>query len=69
MLAGFHEVVISDETLKVIEQKKSNNESLWRVSSTLFGHIQSDQILEPLAPFNTAEALENFTPIKAGAQV
>lgn len=68
-MAGFHEVVITEATKRVIERKKANGESLWRVSSTCFGQIQSDQVLEPLPPFNTKEAKDKFPPIKAGHQV
>jgi isopenicillin N synthase-like dioxygenase len=69
VLAGFHEVIVNDATVKVIERKKEAGESLWRVSSTLFSQIQSDQILHPLAPFDSAEAKQNFPPIKTGDQV
>ena len=69
VLAGFHEVVISPLTAKVIKDKKENGGSLWRVSSTLFGHIQSDQVLEPLAPFNTPEACAKYAPVFTGDMV
>lgn len=67
--AGFHEVIVHDATRKVIEKKIEQKQSLWRVSSTCFGHIQSDQVLEPLAPFDTAAAKEKYPPIKTGNQV
>lgn len=90
--AGFHEVVISEATINVINKKKnstqlcmsnkstSNNDpqsnnisssssSLWRVSSTCFGHIQSDQILQPLHHFKTKESMVTYPPILAGDQV
>lgn len=69
MLAGFHEVCVDKRTVEVINAKKCKGESLWRVSSTTFGHIQSDQTLLPLPPFDTAEAKAKFPPIKAGHQV
>jgi isopenicillin N synthase-like dioxygenase len=69
VMAGFHEVVINGNTRKVIETKKAKGESLWRVSSTLFGHIQSDQVLEPLPPFNSAEAKKKYAPVKTGLMV
>jgi isopenicillin N synthase-like dioxygenase len=69
VVAGFHEVVVSPATRKVIEDKQKKGESLWRVSSTLFSNIQSDQILSPLPPFNTPEAVEKYPPVKAGHQV
>jgi isopenicillin N synthase-like dioxygenase len=69
VLAGFHEVIVTDETRKVIERKKAAGESLWRVSSTLFSQIQSDQLLYPLPPFDTVEAKAQFPPVKTGHQV
>jgi hypothetical protein len=69
VLAGYHEVVVNKATRKVIEAKKAKGESLWRVSSTCFGHIASDQTLEPLAPFNTPEAMKKWPSVLAGHQV
>lgn len=69
VLAGFHEVIVTDATVKVIEDKKQKGESLWRVSSTLFGHAQSDKVLEPLGRFATKEALAKFPRKLVGEQV
>lgn len=69
VMAGFHEVVINSDTTKVISQRKEQGKSLWRVSSTLFGHIQSDQMLEPLHHFRNEISEQKFPPILAGNQV
>lgn len=69
VMAGFHEVIITEDTKRVIDERRAKQQSLWRVSSTLFGHIQSDQILEPLAPFNTPEAVQRWPAIKCGEHV
>jgi hypothetical protein len=69
VVAGFHEVVVSEATQKVIEQRKSEGKSLWRVSSTLFSHTSSDETLEPLGHFATPEAMAKYPPILAGNQV
>ena len=42
-MAGYHEVVYTEETQKVIdkkldENKNGSNNIMWRISSTLFGH-------------------------------
>ncbi len=42
--AGFHEVIISEETARAIERAKAEARPLWRVSSTLFGHVASDRV-------------------------
>ena len=46
-------------------------ESLWRISSTVFAHINSDNVLAPVGRFadEAAAAAEDFPPIKAGDQV
>lgn len=67
--AGFHEVVVSPATCQVIESKKASGESLWRVSSTLFSHIMSDNALEPLGQYATEEAVAAYPRVLAGQQV
>jgi len=69
VLAGFHEVVVSEQTVEEIKQAFSTSRSLWRVSSTLFSHISSDKILQPLGPFATPETMEKYPPIAAGAHL
>jgi isopenicillin N synthase-like dioxygenase len=69
VLAGFHEVVVNSATVKVIDERKADNKSLWRVSSTCFGHIQSDVELRPLGPFLNENTISKFPPTLAGFQV
>lgn len=71
VMAGFHEVVVTPETLNAVETAKSENRPLWRVSSTLFSHIASDQILKPLncELFQSKDSLQKYEPITAGKQV
>ena len=70
VLAGFHEVVVVDETLAAIEKAREAKRSLWRISSTCFTHIASDQVLQPLGKFaEDAAAVEKYAPIKTGDQV
>ena len=69
VLAGFHEVVVSEQTVKEIEKASQIGRSLWRVSSTLFSHIASDRILQPLGPFATPGTLMKYPPITAGAHL
>jgi len=65
--AGFHEVVVSKETQKKIKEKEKLKESLWRVSSTFFSHLRSDEILEPL--MGKEEDKIKYPKIKVGEQV
>lgn len=69
VLAGYHEVVVVESTKTAIEKAKSEKRSLWRISSTLFAHIASDQTLEPLGRFKNARSSAEYPPTKAGKQV
>lgn len=69
VIAGFHEVVVNERTLDVIEQRKAANKTLWRVSSTLFSQIASDQLLQPIGKFANAPRAKNFPPMLTGHQV
>lgn len=69
VLAGFHEVVVVDETLEAIEKAKQAGRPLWRISSTLFGHIHSEQVLQPVGDFANSEEAKNYPPMEAGEQV
>lgn len=68
-MAGFHEVVVTSATVEAIKRRKAAGKSMWRVSSTCFGHIQSDQILEPLEHYSTAATREAYPSKPAGVQV
>lgn|SRR5690606_25154487 len=67
--AGFHEVVICQETLDAIEKAKKEKRILWRVSTTLFSHIASDEILEPIGKLKTKENEKLYPATYAGDQV
>ena len=69
VLAGYHEVTVTEATLAAVEKRRKEGKSLWRVSSTLFAHLSSDEILQPLYHFKTPEAEAKFPPVEAGAQV
>mmetsp|Transcript_36264 Transcript_36264/g.63883 ORF Transcript_36264/g.63883 Transcript_36264/m.63883 type:complete len:377 (+) Transcript_36264:87-1217(+) len=67
--AGMHEVVVLPSTVEAAERQAAKGRPAWRISSTLFAHIASNQELRPLGPFATEKALERFPPILAGEQV
>ncbi|KAI9222389.1 hypothetical protein BC828DRAFT_346084 [Blastocladiella britannica] len=69
ILAGYHEVIVNQKTLEAVERAKAAGKSLWRVSSTLFYHIQSDQELRPLGDYATPEAIAEYPPIFCGDYV
>lgn len=67
--AGMHEVVVSKKTLNAIESSVQAERCLWRVSSTVFGHIASDAILQPLDHFANAPDAHKYPAIYAGEYV
>jgi len=69
VLAGFHEVIVSKDTIEAANKARQEKRSLWRVSSTLFSHIASDNILEPLGKFGNEETRKKYPPTKTGDQV
>lgn len=73
VFAGFHEVVVTEKSKERAALAAKENRPQWRVSSTLFSHIASDQILKPLSIgaswASKAGDLAKYPPIKAGAQV
>lgn len=69
VLAGFHEVIVTPEALKLSLENQAAGKSAWRISTTCFGHIQSDQLLQPLPPFKSPETLAKYPPILTGDQV
>jgi len=69
VLAGFHEVVVNDAAVVAKEAAEKAGRSLWRISSTLFGHIASKENLEPIAHFKNEATASNYPPITAGEQV
>lgn len=69
VMAGYHEVVVNERTTAAIEAAKAAGRSTWRISSTLFSHMASDQDLTPLAKFASDASAAEYPPILAGEQV
>jgi len=66
--AGFHEVVVFEDTLAALARARERGASQWRISSTLFAHVNSDRTLAPLPPFASAPDARKYAPILAGQQ-
>ncbi|KAL4601205.1 hypothetical protein ACB092_11G255900 [Castanea dentata] len=64
-IARMHEVVVTEKTTEAIKQALEQNQSLWRVSSTLFAHIASDSVLKPLGHFAKTSLARNYPPMYA----
>jgi len=67
--AGYHEVIVFEATEQKIKEKKEKGESLWRISSTLFSHIASDQILQPIGKFSEEKNASLYPPTYCGDYV
>jgi len=69
IIAGFHEVIVSKETQETIKKRKEEGKCLWRISSTLFSHISSDEYLYPLGDLSSKETDKLYPKTLAGDQV
>ncbi|KAI8803945.1 hypothetical protein BJ742DRAFT_468148 [Cladochytrium replicatum] len=66
--AGYHEVVVNEKTLAAVERQKALGRPAWRISSTFFFHIASDNILKPLPGYEPALP-EKYPAVKTSDQV
>jgi hypothetical protein len=75
IMAGFHEVVYTEATASAVQKAKEENKILWRVSSTLFGHLRYNVVIEPLEilqdkmGMSLEEARIKYPPMTAGEVV
>ena len=65
----FAQVVCTDATCAAVERARAEGRPLWRVSSTVFAHVASDEVLQPLGAFVGAPSAANYPPTPAGLQV
>ena len=63
------QVVYSEATAKAVGDARAAGQPLWRVSSTMFGHVCSDRLLQPLGRFAHSAAAGQYPPTLAGVQV
>ena len=64
------QVVVTPATQEAAAAARQAGRSTWRVSSTLFTHLNSDTVLQPLGHFALLPgALERYPPRRAGEQV
>ncbi|KAK9842098.1 hypothetical protein WJX81_008332 [Elliptochloris bilobata] len=67
--AGMHEVVCTDATCAAVTRARAEGRPLWRVSSTVFAHVASDEVLAPLGAFAGSPGAAEYPPTPAGLQV
>jgi hypothetical protein len=75
ILAGYHEVIYTQATKDKLEEVKQEMEAtgkkrvLWRISSTMFGHLRYDVDIRPLPEmlefYNGDEASAKYLPMTA----
>ena len=63
------QVVCSEATKQAVEKARKEGKCLWRTSSTVFGHVASDKVLEPLGHFASLPSASEYMPTKAGDYV
>ena len=61
-MAGFHEVIINKQAKELLKKNKSK----WRVSTTVFFHMDSDSLLEPIDKFKNEETINKYPPVIQG---
>lgn len=64
MLCG-HQVVCTEATRAAVARAAGAGRPLWRVSSTVFAHLASDIVMEPLGHFADG-ADQKYAPVLAG---
>lgn len=65
VLAGLHEVIYTEQTQEAFEKAKEENNSIWRVSSTLFSAFKSDVDCSPMPELKHLYDAET-APLKYG---
>ena len=75
IMAGYHEVIYTEETKVVVDKKLAENENggnniMWRISSTLFSHLKYDVNLSPIEEMEQLHDVEKvasgkYAPITA----
>jgi len=69
--AGYHEVVINERTLEQAARARDEGRPLWRISSTLFSHVASDNMLTVLIGTDEEKTVsrQKYIDILAGDHV
>ncbi len=62
----YMQVICTEETIKAREEARQKGKSLWRVSSTVFSQLASDELLRPLGSFATPESLQEYPAMPVG---
>ena len=66
MTSGMPEVVFNRRRGEAAAKAKADGKSLWRISSTVFGHLASDRWLEPVGHFATEAAKAEYPGMYVG---
>ena len=57
---GYHEVIYTDKVTEAKEKAIKEGRIPWRVSSTLFSHLNLDIMMKPMGKFATPEAIKKY---------
>lgn len=69
VFAGMHEVIVTEEAIKLAKKAKEESKYPWRVSTTMFTSIRYDEYLEPLDKFKNKESIMKYPNVKVVDQV
>jgi len=73
--AGFHEVICSEKTRTVLDSRekeaggKLESKDYWRISTTMFGTLCHDTMLQPVGHFAKLPTAKDYPPMLGGDQV
>ncbi len=67
--ACFVQVVCGEDTIAAVAAAAVEGRPLWRVSSTTFSQIASDEVLQPIGRFAVPESVGAYPPTAAGLYV
>ena len=62
---GYHEVIYTQKVKEARDEALKNGRVPWRISSTLFSHVDYATTLEPLGKFRNEKSLKDYPPISA----
>ncbi|GJD11086.1 hypothetical protein Gasu2_52380 [Galdieria sulphuraria] len=66
---GYYEVVVPENTCRVVKVWKEKSDSLWAVHPAMNVHVEPDRVLQPVGEFGHGMQADWYPPIYAGEQV
>ena len=67
--AGMHEVICTPKTQEAMEKARAEGRSTWRVSSTVFSHLASDEKMSPMGRYADLPEAKDYPETYVGDYV